>query len=269
MSRGLTYGFAQSRRDRLLTLLQEQGFCATTELVRYLGVSDMTVRRDVQKLADEGLVRIVHGGVSVLPPGALQGSGRFDERSTRMAAAKRAAGRLAASRVRPGDNLALDAGTTTLEVAKALPTFSALTVATHSATAIAELMERDDVTVIGLGGVLHHETRSFAGTSVLRAIKELQVGTLYLAASGVGPRGVFCANDFDAVTKRALIEVAREVVLVVDSSKFDMQAPMVRVCGLDAVGSVVVDDGIHDESRQMLERKGVTLEVAQVPATRG
>lgn len=254
----MRYGSAPSRRARLLDLVQSQGFCATSELVKSLGVSDMTVRRDVQRLADEGQVRIVHGGVSVLPPDALAGSGGYQERASREALSKQGAGRAAASLIAPDDHIALDAGTTVLEVARALPSEQPNTVVTHSATVLGELMARAQITLIGCGGVLHHETMSFAGATTLAALSGLRVGRLFLAASGVNESGVFCANDFDAVTKRALIDIADEVVLVIDSSKFHTRA-LVRVCALDMIDTVVVDDTITPADVALLERHGVGL----------
>ncbi|BBG03740.1 MULTISPECIES: DeoR/GlpR family DNA-binding transcription regulator [Pseudonocardia] len=253
---GMRYGSAPSRRARLLELVRSQGFCATSELVQTLGVSDMTVRRDVQRLSEEGKVRIVHGGVSVLPPEALSGSGGYLEREGREFLAKQRAGQAAAELVAPDDHIALDAGTTVLEVARALPAGQPNTVVSHSATVLGELMHREEITLVGSGGVLHHETMSFAGATTLTTLAELRVGRLFLAASGVNEAGVFCANDFDAVTKRALIDIADEVVLVIDSSKFHTRA-LVRICPLDVVDTVVVDDAITAPDLAMLERHGV------------
>lgn len=263
MTDGMRYGSAPERRARLLQIVEEQGFSSTTELMVALGVSDMTVRRDAQKLAEEGRVRIVHGGVSMLPTFDLQGSRQYEERAGLMAAAKLAIARTAAARVHEDEVIAIDAGTSAREVARALPTTLPLTVVTHSASAIADLMGRPSTTLIALGGMLHHETLSFDGPLVVDAISELQVDTFYLAASGVGPRGVFCANDFDAVTKRALIDIAARVVLILDSSKFHASA-MVLVCDFSFVDEVLVDDGISADDLAMLQAAGVTVTIVSV-----
>jgi DeoR/GlpR family transcriptional regulator of sugar metabolism len=246
----------------MLAIVSEQGFSSTAELMLALGVSDMTVRRDAQLLADDGRVRIVHGGVSVLPAADLRGNGEFEERAAHMAAAKRAIGREAASRIFAGQIVAIDAGTTAREVARAIVSED-LTIVTHSAPVIADQMGRARISLVALGGHLHHETLSFEGQQVLSAIGDLQVDTLLLAASGLSARGVYCANDFDAVTKRALISIASRVVLVADSSKFRTSA-MVRVCSLEEIDEIIVDDGIRDDDRASLVRAGV--EIRLVPS---
>jgi DeoR/GlpR family transcriptional regulator of sugar metabolism len=263
----LRYGSAPERRGRILQLVQEQGFCSTSELVAALGVSDMTVRRDAQRLAEEDSVRIVHGGVSVLPPSALKGSGDFTLRTVARADAKRAIGRQAAELVEPGTVIGLDAGTTLIEVARALPSQTTFTVVTNSAPIIAELLTQYSVRVIVLGGELHHETQSFAGASVLAELAQLHIGTLFLAASGVSKRGIFCGNDFDAVTKRALIAASDRVVLVVDSSKFETSA-MVRICNFDAIDEIVVDDGIRPAEEQLLRAADVAVTKTPVALAR-
>ncbi|MEO3872828.1 hypothetical protein ABGB18_28780 [Nonomuraea sp. B12E4] len=102
------------------------------------------------------------------------------------------------------------------------------------------------------------ESLSFDGPATLSAISNLQVETLFLAASGIGERGAFCGNGFDAITKRALIEVAEHVVLLTDSSTFYASA-MVKICGWDAIDRVVIDDGITDEHRTMLQQQDIDV----------
>jgi DeoR family transcriptional regulator of aga operon len=263
MSRGMRYRSAPERRARLLQILEQQGFCSTAELMVKLGISDMTVRRDAQKLAEDGRVRIVHGGVSLIPSVDLQSGREYGERAELMAPAKVALGRNAATQVTGDMVIAIDAGTTGRELARALAPDSDLTVVTNSATVVAELMTHSSTTLVVLGGLLHHETLSFAGPLVLQAISDLQLDVFFLTASGIGPRGVFCANDFDAASKRALISVAARVVLIVDSSKFHAPA-LVLVCSFDLVDGVIVDDGISEEDLAMLIESGVYVTVIPV-----
>jgi len=261
----LRYTSAPDRRAQLVRMVEEQGFCTTTELSVALGVSDMTIRRDVRLLVAEGHLRSVHGGVSALPQSALLGSD-FRARAAERAGAKAAIAQAAAAMVRDGDAVGLDAGSTALEVAKALPPGLRASVVTHSVPVVTALLGRERIEVTCLGGTLHHESQSFGGPATTAALADLRLSVLYLAASGISAQGVYCGNDFDAVTKRALVAVADRVVLVADSSKFATTA-MVRACPLSQVDCAVIDDGVTHEQHQALLDQGV--EVVIVPATGG
>jgi DeoR family transcriptional regulator, aga operon transcriptional repressor len=258
-----TYISGDDRRARLVQLVGEQGFCTIAELSAALAVSDMTIRRDIRILVREDKLRGVHGGVTVLPSTAMAGT-EFKARAATMRAAKRAIARRALDFVPRSGAIALDAGTTTLELAKALPDQAGVKVVTQSLPVVNALMRREDLDVICLGGTLHPSTESFAGPATTAAISDLQVRTFFLAASGLRATGVYCGNDFDAITKRALVSVADEVVLLTDSTKFSISA-MVRACALSDLNRVITDDGISAEHLQMFRAFGV--EVVVVPGS--
>ena len=260
----LRYGSAPERRARLQRLVEDQGFCTIAELSHELGVSDMTIRRDIQRMVDDGLLRGVHGGVSALPQSALLGS-QFSTRAVRFADEKRAIALAAADLVPVGGAVGLDAGTTTLELARAWPSDRRASVVTHSLPNVLALHDDEYTRVIVLGGVLHQSSQSLSGPMTLRTLEELRLQVVFLAASVISERGVFCGNDFDAVTKRALIEIADRVVLLADSSKFNETA-MVRVCGLDVLDHVVMDDGIRSQHQQLLHDHDIQLQVVSAAA---
>ena len=248
------------RRSQLVQLVGEQGFCTIAELSAAFAVSDMTIRRDIRILTREQVLRGVHGGGTVLPSTAMAGT-EFNARAAKMRAAKRAIALRALDFVSRSSAIALDAGTTTLELAQVLPADAGVKVATHSLSVVNALMRREHHDVICLGGTLHPSTESFAGPATIAAISDLHVRTFFLAASGLRASGVYCGNDFDAVTKRSLIAVADEVVLLTDSSKFSISA-MVRVCALSGLNRVVTDDGISAEHLDMFRDLGIDVIVA-------
>ncbi len=256
---------AHERRARLLAIVEEQGFCTIAELSGAFDVSEMTIRRDVRLLVHDGRMRSVHGGVTILPSSAMDGT-EFDARADRRRAAKKAIARKAVDLLPAHGAVAFDAGSTTLEIANALPPTTRLHIVTASLPIIHSLLGRENFDVIGLGGTLHHNSRSFAGPTTLASIAELRVRTLFLAASGLSADGVYCGNYFDAGTKRALVGVADEVVLVADSSKFAFSA-MVRACSLDAVDAIVTDDELADDDRQALRDHDV--KIVTVPLDEG
>jgi len=251
------YTSAPERRERLVQFIADQGYCTITELSRAFAVSEMTIRRDVMRLVEQGKVRGFRGGVGSVSRQDMMGSD-YHFRDLKMGEAKRAIALKAIEMVGPNSVIALDAGTTTNQVASLLPGDRDLHVVTHSFPVVSSLVGNSGVEVICLGGILHPESLSFDGPATLAAISSLQVETLFLAASSMSDRGAFCGNGFDAITKRALIDVAERVVLLADSSKFYTSA-MVKICGWDAVDRVIIDEGLDEEHERMLEQHEVDV----------
>ncbi|GAA0398200.1 DeoR family transcriptional regulator [Acrocarpospora corrugata] len=253
------YTSAPERRERLVQFISDQGYCTITELSKAFAVSEMTIRRDVLRLAEQGKVRAFRGGVGSLSKQDMEGSD-YRLRDMKMADAKRAIAVKAIDMITLGSVVAIDAGTTGHQVAELLPPDRGVTVVTNSFPVVASLIGRTGTEVMCLGGLLHPESLSFDGPAALAAIANLRVETLFLAASGIGERGAFCGNGFDAITKRALIEVAERVVLLADSSKFYASA-MVKICDWEAIDRIIIDDGISEEQQRMLEQQDVDVEV--------
>jgi DeoR/GlpR family transcriptional regulator of sugar metabolism len=243
----------------------EQGFCTILELSQLFGVSEMTIRRDVARIVTQGRLRGFHGGVGSLSPLDLLGVD-YRARDLSMSEAKRAIAARAREGVTPRSVIALDAGTTGAQLAAILPSDQHLTVISPSLPVVSSLSTNAGVEIICLGGVLHPESLSFSGPSTLAAISNLHIETLFLAASGLNVRGVFCGNGFDAITKRALIDVSDTVVLIADSSKFTTSA-MVRTCEWDAIDRLIVDNGLRNVDEQMLAQYDMDIDkVAVEPA---
>lgn len=254
-----TYATAPERRERVVQFVTDQGFCTIAELSRSFEVSEMTIRRDVTRLVRDGRLRGFHGGVGSLSPQEMLGRD-YRDRDQKMSHAKHAIAASAATVVEPGGIIAIDAGTTSTRLAELLPTDRGIRVVTHSLSAITVLATKADIEVTALGGLLHPESLSFAGPSTLTAISNLQIDVFFLAASGLSERGAFCGTGFDAITKRALIEVSSRVVLVADSSKFEISA-MVKICGWDAIDSAIIDSAVPDAAAAVLFQNGVKVEL--------
>lgn len=254
----LRYTSAPARRGRLQRMVEEQGFCTIAELSKALGVSEMTIRRDVQRQVRDGLLRSVHGGVSAFGQSELMGS-KFSSRAVRSSSQKRAIALAAVGLVPDGGAVGLDSGTTTLELARVWPSERQATVVTNSIPSLLALHDDEQTRVMVLGGELQQRSQSLSGPMSLRSLEDLRLTVMFLAASSLNEKGVYCGNDYDAVTKRALIEIADRVVLLADSSKFSGSA-MVRVCGFDAIDAVVIDDGLTGEQEEMFRSHGIDLQ---------
>jgi DeoR/GlpR family transcriptional regulator of sugar metabolism len=243
------YTQAPERRGELLRRISESGYVSSTEAAAALGVSEMTIRRDLRQLAAQGLVNRVAGGASGAPPGA---GAPFEERSDAATREKDAVARAAVALVPAGSVVALDAGTTVAALAALLP--GGVTVVTHSVPVITTCVTRDDVDLIALGGAYHASTRSFTGPITRGGLDDLAVDVAVLSATAAGPGGVYSANASDAETKRAMARIAGRVVLLLDHGKIGARAPM-RFLDLAAVDVVVTDAGATAEQVALLRSR--------------
>ncbi|HET7474540.1 MAG TPA: DeoR/GlpR family DNA-binding transcription regulator [Dermatophilaceae bacterium] len=255
----MRYDSAPARRRMILEALRESGFVSVADLTRDLGVSDMTVRRDLRKLEERGEVRVRRGGVSALH-GPLHNAA-FTGRANLDAAAKRAIAERARDLVQPRDSIAIDAGTTTYALAQALPDTFAGTVVTHSIPVMQLLLNRGAGRVVGLGGELLVESQAFAGQMTVDAAAGLRVRVLFLGAAAVDERGVYVATDNERPTKLALIGIADQVVLLADHTKFAASAP-VLLCPHDSVTTLVTDAGPPPAIAEQLGRTGTEVLLA-------
>lgn len=261
----LKYVSAPDRRRALMGMIEDVGFCTITELATALNVSEMTVRRDITKLAaHNSALRVVHGGVSSVPVGQSAGTD-YHLRAQAHPAAKIAVAAAAVGRMVPGSTIALDSGTTAIRIAEALPGDYELNVVTQSLSVANALMPKENVEVTVLGGTLVRSLQACVGPSTINSIAGLRIDTYFLSATSIDERGVLGGNDYDAATKRELIEASDTVVLVSDSSKFDVSSRF-RVCPLERIGTLVTDSNISDRHRRMMEDFGVDIVVANVAA---
>jgi len=237
-SPAMRYDSAPARRRTILDAVDESGFISVSDLTLRLGVSDMTVRRDLRKLAQQGRVRVVHGGVSALT-GSLH-SPAFGSRADLNSDAKRVIGEAAARRVSPTATIAVDAGTTTYAAAQALPGSFRGTVVTHSVPVMQLMLNRGIGRVLGLGGELLPESQAFVGPRTVEATAGLSVEQFFLGAAAVDERGIYVATDHERPTKLAMMSIAREVILLVDAAKFGAPAP-VLLCDWEGISAVITD----------------------------
>ncbi|MDQ3403384.1 MAG: DeoR/GlpR family DNA-binding transcription regulator [Actinomycetota bacterium] len=242
----MRYSQAPVRRAEILRELSAEGHVSVNRLSGRWAVSEMTIRRDLHELAGQGLLRLVRGGAR---PHRPQDRGLpFPHRTRSNLAAKRAIAVYAAGHLHPEATIALDSGTTVVELARSIPANLPLTVITHSLAAMAILAGRPEIRLIGLGGVYNERTRSFGGPDTRRALRGLRADVLFLAASAVNRDGIACATPWDADTKRALLDVAVRVVVPADATKFRAAAP-VAICGLDRVDVLITDADVTSDPR--------------------
>lgn len=252
----MRYTDAPARREELLRRLSAEGYVSSSRVAEELGVSEMTIRRDLRQLEGEGLARRVVGGAS-LPN---LGHGRpFDERAVTGSGEKHTIAEACLDLLDGATTVALDAGTTVAPLAGMLR--AGTTIVSHSAPVIQAAIERDDVELVAVGGVYQSETRSFAGAAARRTIGDYAVDVAVLSATAVDTTGILCANALDAELKQELVRTARTRILLVDHSKLGSRAP-IRVGGLDLVDVILTDAGADPDDLQALRDAGATVVVA-------
>ena len=257
----LRYRNANERRESIILSLRTEGFLSIADLTQRLGVSYMTIRRDLQRLEQTGQVRMVYGGVSLSLP-ALHDSGRWVSSD---AADEARIGRCAATLVGEADAIAIDAGRLGYEVARALPEEFRGTVVTHSIPVIQLLMSRPrPPRVVGLGGEVMADSCAFAGASTVAAIGGVRVGTLFLAATALDERGAYAHSDAEASVKRALLNIAGRTVVVACHDCFADSAPLLLGV-LDQVATLVTDRRPPNKMERALRQAGVHVLIAEDP----
>jgi hypothetical protein len=249
------------RRGRLLDLIRVRGFAALEELVRELGVSESTIRRDLDALEEQGSAKRTHGGV--LYAGGMPRLAEFDERQPANWAAKRAIASHAADRIGDGETVLLDGGTTTYEVARLLVGRS-LQVVTNSLPVANLFASESRSDLVLLGGYVSPRTGVCLGPYANELLGRLHVTTTVLSAAGIAEEGLFNAHLLLAETEQAMLRAAGRVMVVADSSKFGRKS-LTLVAPLSDIDVVVSDDGLSAEWQARIAAAGPDLVVAVVP----
>jgi DeoR family transcriptional regulator, fructose operon transcriptional repressor len=255
--------FAEERKQQILAALQRAPAIRAVDLGRELGTSLASIRRDLADLERSGLLKRTHGGAISNGLAALEPS--LAQKEDQYQAEKAAIAVQAAVLVQQGQTIFLDAGSTTRQIARELRRHRDLTVVTNALSVASELAT-SDIEVILTGGHLRRGVLSQVGPIADQAIAAFHVDTLFLAANGVDlDRGVTTPNIIEARTKRAMVDHAREVILVADHSKFG-QVTFGHVCGLERLTAIITDAGLPQRFVSAIEKRGLKLHIA--PARR-
>ncbi len=245
---------ARQRQDRILEEVSQRGGARVSDLVSALGVSDMTVRRDIRELARRNLVLRVHGGATSVS-GRSAEEPSFLVKSGLQPLLKTAIAKAAAALIEPGASVALSAGTTTYVLAQNLLTVPDLTIVTNSPP-VADLLHasgREDLTVILTGGV-RTPSNALVGPVAVAALRTLHVDALFLGVHGMDERaGLTTPNLVEAETDRALVACARKVIVCADHSKWGVVG-LSTIADLARVDILVTDDQLDPSAQRVLSQ---------------
>jgi DeoR/GlpR family transcriptional regulator of sugar metabolism len=234
-------------RHRLIRKrLAAEGRVLANDLARDLGTSEDTIRRDLRELASLGECRRVYGGALSISPA----SGTFAERQTQNVDGKGSLAREAAKLVAPGQIVFLDAGSTNLAIAQALPNGASLTVGTNAPAIALALLDKVGIEVILVGGVMDFRAGAALGARAVRDISGIAADICFIGACAADARhGVRAFGFDDAVFKRVLVERSRIVVVAATNDKLGTSAPF-EVMSAAEVDHMVVE---HDASTGLLK----------------
>src|SRR3954466_2688238 len=240
---------ARQRQALILDRVREDGAVRVADLVRDLGVSDMTVRRDLEILDNRGLIEKVHGGATAVPGSALFEPG-FAAKSSLQEAEKDEIAETAVALVVPGTAIGISAGTTTYALARRLVDVAGLTVVTNSVP-VADVLHRagrTDQTIILTGGV-RTPSDALVGPFAVAALRTIHLDQVFMGVHGMDPRSGFTTpNVLEADTDRALIAAGRRLVVLADSSKWGVIG-ISSIARLDEADTLVTDDGLDPDAR--------------------
>jgi DeoR/GlpR family transcriptional regulator of sugar metabolism len=243
----------EERRLKTAESLSRKGFMSLAELAGELGVSESTIRRDLEVLEEQGAIRRTHGGaVSIQDPSSHRLA--FADREMTAMPQKQAIAKAVAALIPENQTVIIDGGTTCHEVARALQG-RRINVITNSVP-IASVLSTDLATEVTLvGGYVYPRTGVALGSMAEGMLAGLHAAQLILSCAGLTAEGAFNSNQMMVEVERRMMEIADRVILAVDHTKFGMRA-VVRLCDLSDVDVIVTDAGAPAEARSWLDPFG-------------
>lgn len=250
------------RQQQIRQLAIDRGVLRISQLAERFGVSEMTIRRDLEVLAEAGAIERRFGGAVVSEQSAFESS--YLERQSAQVEQKRALARVAAELIHDGDTVAIDASTTGLALAVELVRRS-ITVVTNGLD-VAQALRAGQPQVILIGGRLRQVAGSFTGPPAIKALGDLRLDQAFVSAKGaLIPDGLMDSNLDEVDVKRAMIEASARTVALIDASKFGRRA-LNRIAPIERVDLLLTDDGVDDATRRALERQPLELHIVEVAA---
>lgn len=258
---------ANERETLILSMLNQRGFVTFRELEAELEGSPATIRRDLERMARAGKLVRVHGGAK-LREGDTAGASTdfhlagvpFHENIARNTREKERIGRAAAARCKPGEGIMIDGGSTTLQMCPHLSGLG-LSVLTNSLHIVAALIQQSGTRVLVPSGAVFPEQNIVLPVFGDDGMPRFHAGKLFMGAAAIGPAGLMQADPVLVASERRLVERAEEIIVLVDSSKFEVSSGNV-VCELSEIDLIITDAGISGEARDMLSAAGVAFVIA-------
>lgn len=252
----------QSRFTAILTKLQQTGAVTVDSLSEELAVSLVTIRRDLDQLAADGLLQRTHGGAVSIEPlfyEPFKNDRSFQAQLERFADEKRRIGRAAAALIQPGETISVSPGTTTMEVIRGLPLNQNITVVTNTVNIAMELSKRKDLNVFVTGGHLHGDWFTLVGPTATQSLERMLVHTMFIGLDGIDVEmGLSSLIPEEADVIAAMVRIARRRIAVADHSKIGVVAGW-RICQIKDLHTLITDTGATEKMVDPFRRLGIEV----------
>jgi DeoR/GlpR family transcriptional regulator of sugar metabolism len=252
----------QRRLNAILTALQHSGSVSVESLSKDLDVSLVTIRRDLDSLERQGLLRRTHGGAVSIEPlfyEPFRNDRSFQAQVERFADEKRRIGRAAAALIEHNEIISLTPGTTTTEVIRGLPLNYNITVVTSTVNVAMELSKRKDLDIFVTGGHLRGDWFSLVGPTAAQGLSQVLVRTVFIGVDGIDPKwGLSCYSPDEAQLNSTMVHRAQRKIAVVDHSKFGVVAGW-QICPTTDLDILITDTGATDEMIAPFQRAQVKV----------
>lgn len=245
---------SEERRLQIVQLVRERGRVRVQELSERFSTSAVTIRNDLNELHRRGLLMRSRGGAVHYESANAESS--LNERLQTRAAEKRRIGVAAAAMVSDGETIVLDSGTTTQEIARHLKGKKNLHVITNGVNVAMELLGVQGIQLVIVGGILRADSVSVVGGFAENMLQHLSADRLFLGAAACDPEfGPSTPNLEESLVNQAMVKISREVVLVVDSTKFAKRS-MSRITSFSNIHKVITDKSLSQETAEQLRAAG-------------
>lgn len=249
--------FAPERQKRILDLLNSEGAVMVSRLSLDLGVTEETVRRDLEKLESKELLRRTHGGALPMEGGTYEYS--LEKRKGLNVESKQALAKIAVQYIASGDTIFLDASTTTFYLSKELKSMRNITVITNSVRVITELMGIEGIKVIAIGGIVSNN-QSFVGAMAENSVSESYFADkMFFSSKGLSETaGVLESNEQECYIKQRMIQNSREHFYLCDKSKIG-RIGFVKLSSFEELDYIITDATISEAAKENIKEAGVTV----------
>ncbi len=245
------------RRTEILKLLEKEDRLSVSKLSKLYEVSEVSIRNDLGKLEDKGLLIRTRGGAIKKQPVNFDLS--LNMRVNRFKKEKQRIGKKAIELISEGDTIVMDSGSTTLEISKNLGGFKNIKLITNSLPIAEQVADFEGVEVIIAGGILRPEMRSLIGPMAESNLRNYYCDIAFLGADGIEfDKGIYTPVIHEATLSKTMMEIAKKVVLVSDSSKFGRKS-FVKIGNIDMVHAIISDIGIPDAEKGKIEDSRIDL----------